>query len=145
MNMFVRKRSEEDVVWGGGYSRGFFNAPVLSGWWQAASLSLALCLWSDWYEKNYRSAMGRLPLPSPTWHAPLPLCSQSGCPLRPTVMERKGWCEKRGNDGGALQRCPSGQTSLHPPSQQDFSSPHNSIYAHPSIYLITQLYGMMCL
>ncbi len=42
-------------------SRGFFNAPVLSGWWQAASLSLALCLWSDWYEKNYRSAMGVAP------------------------------------------------------------------------------------
>ncbi len=42
-------------------SRGFFNAPVLSGWWQAASLSLALCLWSDWYDKNYRSAMGAAP------------------------------------------------------------------------------------
>lgn len=41
--------------------RRFFNAPVLSGWWQAASLSLALCLWSDWYEKNYRSAMGAVP------------------------------------------------------------------------------------
>ncbi len=81
---------------------------------QRVCLKLSACGVID-MKRTTEAPWGRLPLPSPRRHAPFPLCSQPGCPLRPTVMERKGWCEEQGDDDRALQHCPSGQTSLHPP------------------------------
>lgn len=93
------------------------------------SLSLALCLWSDWYEKNYRSAMGAAPS----------ALAHTTCTGSPLQSAGRHWWRGRAGGGGALQHGPSGQTSHHPPSQQGASSsPHLSIYTHPSIHLIIQ-------